>query len=60
MKITIAYTSSEDPKAAAVVAVLRDLLPGVRVHKNDAKNGFYHVFLTTKKPASAGDFKGNA
>lgn len=60
MKISIAYTSSEDPEAAAVVAVLRDHIPGVRIRKNDVKNGFYHVFLTTKKAGNPRDFKENA
>lgn len=60
MKITIAFTSSEDPEAAAVVAVLRDQLPGVRVRKNDAKDGFYHVFLTTKKPGNPQNIRENA
>ena len=50
MKITISYTAAEEKEATAILAVLRPLLPGVRVHKNVSKPPFIHLYLTTKKP----------
>ena len=50
MKITISYTASEEQEAAGVLAALRPLLPGLRVHKTEGKPPFLHLYLTTKKP----------
>ncbi len=52
MKITVAYTSAEEQDAAAVLAALLRLLPGVRVHKNESEPPFLHIYLTTKKPGN--------
>jgi len=52
LKITIAYISAEEQDAAAVMAALLRLLPGVRVHKNESKAPFLHIYLTTRKPGS--------
>lgn len=50
MKITISYTAAEEQEATAILVALRPLLPGVRVHKNEDKPPFLHLYLTTKKP----------
>lgn len=47
MKITIAYLPEEAPKAAAVLAALRQLLPGARIRDKAAHAPFRHVYLTT-------------
>lgn len=60
MKITIAYLPAEAPEAAAVVAVLRDQLPSVRIHENGIKGGYKHTFLTTKNPGKPRNSKENA
>lgn len=60
MKITIAYTGAEEREANGVLAVLRPLLPGDRVHKNDNKPPFLHLYLTTKKPEKPRKSGGNA
>ena len=52
MKITVSYIGSEEQEAARVLAALRPLLPGVRVHKNECQRPFLHLYLTTKKPES--------
>lgn len=50
MKITVSYITAEEQEAAAVLAALRPLLPGVREHKSESKPPFLHLYLTTKKP----------
>lgn len=50
MKITIAYIPEEKEEAATVLAALRPLLPGFRVHKNVSKPPFIRVNLTPRKP----------
>lgn len=50
MKVTIAHTAEEREEAAAVLAALRPLLPGVRVRKSDRHPPFSHIYLTTRKP----------
>jgi len=59
VKITIAYMSAEEQDAAAVMAALLRLLPGVRAHKNESKSPFLHIYLTTKKPGNRGNSKSN-
>lgn len=50
MKITISYTAAEEQEAAGVLAALRPLLPGFRIHKNESKPPFIRVNLTPRKP----------
>ena len=50
VKITISYIGAEEQEAAGVLAALLALLPGVRVHKNESKPPFFHLYLTTRKP----------
>ena len=50
MKITISYPAAEEQEATAILVALRPLLLGVRVHKNEDKPPFLHLYLTTKKP----------
>ena len=50
MKLTISYTAEEEQETAGVLAALLALLPGVRVHKNESKPPFIHLYLTTRKP----------
>lgn len=50
MKITVSYTEAEEKEATAVLAVLRPLLPGFRVHKNVSKPPFIRVNFTSRKP----------
>ena len=52
MKLKLTYQPEEQEEAAGVLAALRGLLPGVRVHKNESKPPFIHVYLTTKKPGN--------
>ena len=60
MKVTIAYTSPEDGEAAAVVAALQCLYPGVKVRKSDRYSPFLHLYLTTKEPGNHCNSKENA
>lgn len=53
MKITIAYTSTEEREAARVLAALLQLLPGVRVHKAATKSPYIRIYLTTRKPGGS-------
>lgn len=50
MKITISYIDAEEQEAAKILAALRPLLPGFRVHKNVSKTPFIRVNLTPRKP----------
>ncbi len=52
MKVKLTYIPEEQDAAAAVMAALLRLLPGVRVHKNESKPPFLHIYLTakTRKP----------
>lgn len=50
MKIAVSYIGSEEQEAAGVLAALLELLPGVRVRKNESNPPFLHLYLTTKKP----------
>lgn len=50
MKVNITYTIEEQEAATAVLTAIRPLLSGLRVHKNDTKPPFLHLYLTTKKP----------
>ncbi len=59
MKVIIAHTAEEREEAAAVLAALRPLLPGVRVRKSDRHPPFKHIYLTTKRPGTPHDFKEN-
>lgn len=60
MKITVSYIPEEKEEAAAVLAALRPLLPGVRVHESDRSPPFLHMYLTTRKPKKPRDPKENA
>lgn len=50
MKITFAYLPAEEQEAAADLAALQRLHPGVKVRKSDAHPPFKHFYLTTKMP----------
>lgn len=52
MKLKLTYQPEEQEEAADVLAALLALLPGVRVHKNDSKAPYIHVYLTTRKPGT--------
>lgn len=60
MKISIAYLPEDEKEAAAVVAALRRLHPGVKVRKSERHPPFLHLYLTTTKPGNTTNFKGNA
>lgn len=47
MKITIAYTEESSAAAAASVAALKEVLPGVKVKKSEKHPPFKHLYLTT-------------
>ena len=49
MKITIAYTEENNAAAAASVAALKEVLPGVKVKKSEKHPPFKHLYLTTPK-----------
>ena len=57
MKITIAFTEKEQENADTIVAVLRRLHPGIKVHKSDAHKPFFHMYLTTRKPGNRCNLK---
>lgn len=50
MKVTISYTDAEEQEAAKILATLRPLLPGFRVHKNISNPPFIRVNLSPRKP----------
>lgn len=50
MKIRIAYTDGEHMMATMIAEAIRRLLPSTKMRENEAKGGFKHIFLTTKKP----------
>ena len=52
MKLTIAYLPEEQEEAAACVAALRQLQPGIMVRESDRHPPFRHIYLTTKKPGN--------
>lgn len=60
MKITFAYLPAEEQEAAADLAALRQLHPGMKVRKSNAHPPFRHIYLTTTKPAKPCDSKGNS
>ena len=53
MKITIAYTEESSAAAAASVAALKEVLPGVKVKKSEKHPPFTHLYLTTPKENEA-------
>lgn len=50
MKITIAYTPSEEPEAAAIAAAVRAICPGIMARESERHPPFKHLYLTTRKP----------
>ena len=60
MKITFAYLPAEEQEAAADLAALRQLHPGMKVRKSNAHPPFRHIYLTTTKPTKPCDSKGNS
>lgn len=52
MKISVAYIPAEQEEAAAVLAALRRLCPGIKVKESDRHPPFKHIYLTTKKPGN--------
>lgn len=50
MKITFAFLPEEQEEAAAGVAALRQLHPGVMVRKSDRHPPFKHVYMNTTRP----------
>ena len=59
MKITVAYLPEDGDVSAVVAAILR-LYPDAKVRKSDRHAPYRHIYMTTKKPAKADDFKENA
>jgi len=57
MKISMAYLPEEEQEAAADLAALRQLHPGIKVRKSDAHPPFKHIYLTTTKPSRPCDSK---
>lgn len=58
MKITIAYTEESSAAAAASVAALKEVLPGVKVKKSEKHPPYKHLYLTTPKETDAKRFSG--
>ena len=56
MKITFANLPEEQEEAAASVAALRRLQPGIMVRESDRHPPFRHFYLTTKKPGNRCNF----
>lgn len=52
MKIKFTYLPEEEPQAAAGVAALRRLHPGIMVRESDRHPPFRHIYLATKKPGN--------
>lgn len=50
MKITIAYIPEEETEAAAAVAAIRSINPGITARKSERHPPFMHLYLTTRKP----------
>ena len=51
MKITFAYLPEEQKEATALVAVLQQLQPCLKVRRSDAHPPFKHIYLTSPKSA---------
>lgn len=49
MKITIAYTMDEEPRACTVLGILRGYIPDLTVHKSERHAPYLHIYMTTKK-----------
>ena len=58
MKISMGYLPEEEQEAAADLAALRQLHPGIKVRKSDAHPPFKHIYLTTTKPVKSCNSKG--
>ena len=56
MKITFSFVLEEQEEAAACVAALRQLQPGIMVRESDRHPPFRHFYLTTKKPGNRCNF----
>ena len=56
MKITIAYTEESSAAAAASVASLKEVLPGIKVKKSEKHPPFKHIYLTTPKETAVKRF----
>lgn len=52
MKISFSFLLEEQEEAAACVAALRQLQPGIMVRESDRHSPIRHVYLTTKKPGN--------
>lgn len=50
MKVKITNLPEESREAAAVLAALLQLFPGVKVRTSDAHPPYHHIYLTTKRP----------
>lgn len=49
MKLKLTYQPEEAQEVNLILHFVRELLPGVRVHKNESKAPFIHLYLTTKR-----------
>lgn len=59
MKIKISYKPEEEKEAAASVVALLRVLRGAKVRESDRHAPFKHTYITTKKPETDCDSKGN-
>lgn len=48
MKIALTYQPQEAQQAARVIALVKNLCPGVKARKSDRHAPFIHVYLTIK------------
>lgn len=56
MKIQISYIKAEEGRAAAVVAALREALPGINPKHRDNHPPRKHIYITTQEPEKNLDF----
>lgn len=50
MKITIAHTDEERCEAGTIEALIKGILPSIKVRKSDRHTPIYHIYMATKKP----------
>ena len=59
MKIGISYDAAESEVANKIADAVRRIVPNTRTHqsKSEAKGGFFHIYLTSKKPEKPRNIK---
>ena len=50
MKVKISYTDQSKQEAAATVAALRSLFPGIRIKYQDQHRPYKHIYISTPEP----------